>query len=442
ARETVAAINSSSTSSANGTDFIICICESGTGGEDRTKKLEKKIASSVDGIDLIVSTGSSTSITKPITVNGTRIVSLPDDGKSVLSVVYSNTAPGTSHDSFSFSSCNIKKISSYKMQKSAKSAIDKYHKLLNSSYFSRYGFSYNTALSTAYFTINPVDYDLKEHEDSATGELIADAYRYSAIHDADLSSGNLITAASSGSMEGSISRGKVTPLDLYTVMGSGKSKDGTSGQALVEFYLNGNEIEKIAEKAALTAGVSGKTQLCFGGLTYKYNPKRGDNYALYDLAMRSEGSESGMGSKIRDDKLYRIVTDKTTADYICSMKYKNDADGSTEKVIPKDRQGVETSSYTEVPAVSTMKSIKCWQAMASYFKSFPSTGVPAVYKKADSRFTYSTDGSLMTLLRGQAGSLIVFLIVILIGILALITLIWLIRGTVESRRERKKRNKA
>lgn len=438
AEEIVNTINNNETA-----DFIICICESGTGDADKDKKLEKKIASSVDGIDLIVSTGSSTAITKAITRNGTKIVSLPDDGESVLSVVYENTASGTSHDSFSYSSCNIKKITNYKRQSTAASQIRKYCSLLNSSYFNDYGYKYNTEAAAAYFTIHSVDYDLKQHKDSPTGELIADAYRYSAIHDGKISSKRLITAASSYSLEGAIKKGSVTALDLYSVMSSGKSADGTSGQALVEFYLSGSEVEAIAEKAAVTAGIKGKTQLCFGGLTYKYNPKRGENYELYDVAMSSKGAESGMGSKIKDDKLYRIITDEKTADYICSITYKNDADGTTEKIIPKDRQGADKTSFTEVPAVTTMRSIKCWQAMASYFSSFDkTTGVPATYRKADDRYTYSSDGSLTTLLEGQTGSVVVFIIVLLIGVLTLITLIWLIRGTIEYNRDRKKREKS
>ncbi|MDD6155222.1 MAG: 5'-nucleotidase C-terminal domain-containing protein [Eubacteriales bacterium] len=412
-------------------DFVICVCESGTGGSDKDKKLEKAIADAVSGIDIIVSTGSSTERTDPIERNGARIVSLPNSGKKILRVKYSNPGRGTIRRSYSYASTDSVSISDYKKDAEALKTIQALEKKADSKYFGKYGFSFRDELTESFFKVYPVAAKLEEHKNPPSGELIADAYRYSAIHDGKVAKANLITAASDDSLKGTLGKGHVTAGDVFELMTSNGSYSKGTGSTLVSFFVTGEDISNIAKIAANDAGVKGKTQLIFGGLTYKYNPKRGANHELYDLAMSSDDNDSGMGDAIDPNKLYRIVTDHKTAAYIAGLTYDSSADGSSEKVVLRDKSGAEVTEPTELPAVTTMKSIKAWQAVASYFKTFGSTGIPAVYKKADNRFTYTTTTSFLDLIRGQVGSFVVLLISLFLGVLALLTLIWLIRGMMK-----------
>ena len=400
------------------TDLIICLCASGIGTENSDKKFERKIAGSVDGIDIIISVGSKTELEKPIEVNGTKIVSLAGGSGKVGRIEYTIENNQYKYSNFE----TIELTDKYKRNGEVVKRLEEISKTANKNYFAANGYASGQVLCQNYFNIAPLANNAGRRGDCPLGELIADAYRYGATEDAKIPKGNLIAVSSDKSAKAGIEKGKVTVNSIYDMMKIGKSADGTKGQALTTFYLTGADVRVLAEIAATAADDPDAVRLYFSGLNYKYNPHRFKDSRIYDLTVLDDATGSQI--ELSDDAVCRIIADNETAGIISMLSL---GDKVKVNVVPKDENGIELTDFGELNrSMYKGKPLKSWIAMSEYLTTFQEAGIPATYKKADGRMVYDDSKAFSHVYKGQFFVLVQLLMVALIGIVALIVLVLLI----------------
>ena len=397
-------------------DMIVCFCSSGLGAEDTEKKLEKKIAKQVPDVDIIISCGSTTELEKPVKVGKTRIYSLAAGSSKAGRIEYV-----IENNAYKYSGYRTVDLSKYKENKEVKKVLAKAAKAAAGDYFAAYGYASGQVLCDSFFEIMYPSESGVVKNDAPLCELIADAYRYAATEDAKIPKGNLIGVASEASAVSGIAEGKLTADAVYDMMCVGKSEDGTKGQSLVSFYLTGEDLRKLTELSAVSSE-NGPARLTFSGLMYKYNPHRFKESRIYDITTLEDATGSQID--LKDDTIYRIVTDRETAAIIPDMGLEA---GSDLVVIPKDENGVQTLQFSEMNRSSDKeKPLKTWVAAAEYLSTFTEAGIPATYKEPDGRMDYDESKAFSHVYKGEFGTLVMLGIVALIGIIAAIVLVLLV----------------
>ena len=214
----------------------------------------------------------------------------------------------------------------------------------------------------------------------------------------------------------------------------GKSDDGTRGQAVVSFYLTGEDLRKLAEMAAL-ASADDSASISFSGLAYKYNPHRFKESRIYDITTLEDATGSQID--LNDDSLYRIVTDPATVVLITDLGMEDDSDLY---IVPKDENGEETTEFGELNRSSDKeKPLKTWIAAADYLSTFTEAGIPATYKEADGRMIYDESTEFSHVYKGEYGTLVMLGIVALIGVIAFIVLVLLVLNLMGVNLKKKKK---
>lgn len=399
-------------------DMIMCLVASGIGTSDDDKSLEKKIAESVDDIDMIISAGSDTELEEPLEVNGARIFSLAAGEGKLGRIEYVIEDNSYKYSGYS----TVELDDTYKEDKDTAKVLSDIAKTANKNYFAANGYSSGQVLCDSFFEIAPISDNAGKKGDSPLGELIADAFRFGATEDAKIPKGNLLAIASDLSAVGGISEGRVTVNMMYDMLAVGRSDDGSRGQALTSFYLTGKDVKLLAEIAAVSSEDPSAERLYFSGLSYKYNPYRFKDSRVYDVTVLEDATGSQI--ELQDDTVYRIITDKMTAESISGLSLKGN---DKSQVIPKDENGQILSGFGELNrSLDKDKPLKTWIAASEYMASFQEAGIPATYKKADSRMKYDDSKAFSHVYKGEFFTLIQLLIVALIGVIAFVVLVLLI----------------
>lgn len=399
-------------------DMIICLCASGIGAPDKDKALEKRLAKSVKDIDIIISAGSNTELQNPIKINDTRIFSLALGNKKLGRIEYTIEDNQYKYSGYHTVKLNDKYEKDEEVEKVLKTISDK----VDSSVYAANGYSSNQVLCDSFFEIPSVIENQVEQGDSVMGELIADSYRYAAIEDAKIPKGNLIAMSSEKSSVAGIPEGKVKVNDIYNMMGIGKSDNGTRGIALTSFYLYGSDLRILTEIAATSSDSVAAERLYFSGLNYKFNPYRFKDRRIFDITVIDDATGSQID--LKNDTLYRIITDKDTAMMIADLRGIHD---KSLNVVPKDENGKKTNSFNELMRGEYKElPLKTWVAMAEYLFTFSEAGIPATYKEPDGRMVYDDSKEFSHVYKGEFFTLLQLVFVALVGIVALVLLILLI----------------
>ena len=383
-------------------DFIICLSHSGT-SEKLSDSEDVKLAKAVDGIDVIVSAHSHTTLTEPISVNDTLIVSCGSYAQNLGVLKIARSANGKV------------KLLSYELipvdetvEENAEIAdiIAGYKELVSEHYLTNYGMTFDEVLA-----VSPFDFDevYGAQADKAIGNLIADAYWY-AVKEA----------------EGD----DAEPL-AFTMNAAGA--DGTPGYPLVSFYLTGREIKDGFEVDASVTPLMPAAQLYGRGMYWKYNTSR---MIFNKVVEGGQTLEDGTVIPLEDDKLYRIVTGL----YCCQMLSTVNAKSfGILSITPRNADGSFVTDYDSlILHDKDGNEIKEWYALASYLKTFEKNedGIPVVpesYSSPEARKVVYASMNPYELLR-SANIFTWAVILIAALIIAVIVLI-----TVKIVRKKKKR---
>lgn len=367
-----------------GAQVIICLSHSGT--SDKKKSEDEQLAQKVSGIDVIVSGHTHTTLTEPIVVNDTYIVSCGpycgNLGSITLTGVFGDSKKTlvdyhlTPIDEQLPGDAGIAKI------------VEGWKAQVNSGYLARYGLTYDQVLTHSDFAMSTPTGGVQEN--NAIGALVADAFQWAAQDlQADPYDGLTITVTADGVLRAPIAAGDITTSMAFDVLSMGVGEDGTSGFPLVDVYLTGKELRAVLEVDASVTPIMNAAQLYINGIDYSFDTHRMFFNRVYRAMLAEEtveqdGKETHIErtlTEIDDDKLYRVVTGMYSAQMLGTVKGKS---MGLLSLVPKDENGDEITDFsTRVLKDKNGNEIKEWYALAAYLKTFGQSGVPAKYHDPD-----------------------------------------------------------
>ncbi len=378
-----------------GAQFIICLSHSGT--SEKTKNSEdEQLAQKVEGIDLIISGHTHTTLEAPIVVGDTYIVSAGPYCRNLGSITLSWGRDGK------------KQLTDYHLTPIDKSMesdpditllIEDWKQQVGGDYLGRYGLSYDQVLTHT-------DFDLRTpvsgvQTGNSLGELVADAFLWAAMNlEADAPEVETVTVTADGVLRASLPKGEITTSMAFDVLSMGVGSDGTSGFPLVGVYLTGKELKAAAEVDASVTPIMPAAQLYMSGASYSFNTHRMffnrvthmflEEAAFLDFNRREL-------SRIDDNRLYRVVTGMYSAQMLGTVKSKSMGLLSLE---PKMADGSPVTDFEDcILRDENGSEIKEWYALAAYLAYFGESGVPRSYAAPDGRKDVSSSLNPIELLK-------------------------------------------
>lgn len=393
-------------------DLVVCLANTMS---SKAASQAKAIAD-VDGVDLVLTGGGTGK--EPAVENGTNATIVQSSNADTIGTVEFKLDGNT----YKYDKVRSSKLSSYEKKASVTSEIERFEKLSNEEYFSRFGLSYSKQIIENSINFGTMQELTEAREDLGLTNLLTDSYIYGVRSIAGIHQ-NVTVAVMSPKVVSEIpGKGTWTAADVYSALGGGSS-DGTSGRGLTYFYLTGNELKNLAELTSSESRRDTSKRLFFGGLTYVYNPHRLLGNKVYHVRVKTADGES---IKPVGSKRYLVVADSEAEKVIRKI---SNGRGQSLKVSMKDYRGKALQSPQKLKHSGS--SVKVWGAAARYVNSLGSS-IPQKYSKTGTRMVY--DGSflpshLLKETNSVAGVIIaVVVIVIAVIILLIILLLHIFRG--------------
>lgn len=354
-----------------GAELIICLSHSGTNGEAKLSE-DEKLAKAVDGIDVIISGHTHTTLTEPIVVNGTYIVSCGPYCRNLGSITLRKYEDGS------------KELLDYHLtpidetlpdDPDIAAMVETWKNKVGDTYLSRYGLTYDEVLTTTSFDLDtPVS---GVQENNGLGSLVADAFRWAArTLTAEPYEGHTVAVTADGVLRAPLRTGEITTSQAFDVLSMGVGADGTSGFPLVAVYLTGKELKSVAEVDASVTPIMPVAQLYVSGARYSFNTNRMFFNRVYNACLLAgDGTEQ----EIADDQLYRVVTGMYSAQMLGTVKEKSMGLLSLE---PKMADGSPVTDFNDcILYDKDGNEIKEWYALAAYLQTFGGEGVYPSYRE-------------------------------------------------------------
>ena len=354
-----------------GAELIICLSHSGTNGEAKLSE-DEKLAKAVDGIDVIISGHTHTTLTEPIVVNGTYIVSCGPYCRNLGSITLRKYEDGS------------KELLDYHLtpidetlpdDPDIAAMVETWKNTVGDTYLSRYGLTYDEVLTTTSFDLDtPVS---GVQENNGLGSLVADAFRWAArTLTAEPYEGHTVAVTADGVLRAPLRTGEITTSQAFDVLSMGVGADGTSGFPLVAVYLTGKELKSVAEVDASVTPIMPVAQLYVSGARYSFNTNRMFFNRVYNACLLAgDGTEQ----EIADDQLYRVVTGMYSAQMLGTVKEKSMGLLSLE---PKMADGSPVTDFNDcILYDKDGNEIKEWYALAAYLQTFGGEGVHPSYRE-------------------------------------------------------------
>lgn len=336
---------------------VVCLSHSGT-NENPEKSEDQRFAAEVDGIDVIVSGHTHTTLSEPIQVNDTYIVSAGEYCKNLG--VLTLTRDG---DTLSLSDYTLIPIDDSLPENEAVAAkIEDYKRLVEDSYLTKFGsLTFDQVLA-----FNPYEFDslsdLEAHRESPLGNLIADSYVW-AVKEAEGEDYVPVDFAltANGVIRESLPTGEVTVSNVFNISSLGIGADQIPGYPLVSVWITGKDLKNAFEVDASVTPLMPATQLYFSGMTFTFNPHRMIFNRVTDCA---QVLEDGSTLSIEEDRLYRVVTGLYCGQMLGAV---NDESFGILNITPRDAQGNEITNLEDfILHDKDGNELKEWYALASY----------------------------------------------------------------------------
>ena len=420
-----------------GAQLIICLSHSGTGEKLETSE-DEELAKAVDGIDVILSGHTHSTLTEPIVVNDTYIVSAGPYCENLGSL----TLIWGGNDKKRLRDYHLTPINETLVEDPDTAAmVEMWKDEVGDVYLSRYGLTYDEVLTTTEFDLNTPESGVQQGNN--LGDLVADAFLWAVENlEADTLDAATVSVTADGVLRAPLRTGSLTTSQAFDVLSMGVGADGTSGFPLVGVYLTGKELKAVAEVDASVTPIMPVAQLYIGGMEYNFNTNRMffnrvTDARLYPTAF-ADGSQSGAAAEIEDGQLYRVVTGMYSAQMLGTVKTKSMGLLSLE---PKMADGSPVTDFNDcILYDKDGNEIKEWYALAAYLESFGKDGVPEAYASGlgDGRKTVTHGLSPSELLTDWNWiTWVVVLAALAVFLLAVLLVRLILR---RARRKREKRN--
>ena len=350
-----------------GAEIIVCLSHSGT-GDSLASSEDEELAKAVDGIDVIVSGHTHSTLTEPLVVNDTYIVSSGPYCQNLGSLTFSWDGSGQ------------KRLTDYRLipidetvaeNPEIAGLVERWKDMVGETYLARYGLTYDEVLTHS-------DYDLNTpasavQENNGLGTLVSDAFLWAdrTLNAAYADSPHTVSVTADGVLRANLPAGDLTAAMAFDVLSMGVGEDGTSGFPLVAVYLTGKELKAAMEVDASVTPIMPAAQLYMSGAKYAFNTKRMFFNRVYDAALTDVTfDESGTGNayEIDDNALYRMVTGMYSAQMLGTVKSKSMGLLSLE---PKQANGTPVTDFADcILYDANGNELKEWYALAAYLEQF------------------------------------------------------------------------
>ena len=359
-----------------GAEIIVCLSHSGT-GDSLASSEDEELAKAVDGIDVIVSGHTHSTLAEPLVVNDTYIVSSGPYCQNLGSLTFSWDGSGQ------------KRLLDYRLipidetvaeNPEIAGLVEQWKDMVGEVYLARYGLTYDEVLTHS-------DYDLNTpasavQENNGLGTLVSDAFLWAdrTLNAAYADSPHTVSVTADGVLRANLPAGDLTAAMAFDVLSMGVGEDGTSGFPLVAVYLTGKELKAAMEVDASVTPIMPAAQLYMSGAKYAFNTKRMFFNRVYDAALTDVTfDESGTGNayEIDDNALYRVVTGMYSAQMLGTVKSKSMGLLSLE---PKQANGTPVTDFADcILYDANGNELKEWYALAAYLEQFGEDGLPDRY---------------------------------------------------------------
>ena len=359
-----------------GAEIIVCLSHSGT-GDSLASSEDEELAKAVDGIDVIVSGHTHSTLAEPLVVNDTYIVSSGPYCQNLGSLTFSWDGSGE------------KRLLDYRLipidetvaeNPEIAGFVEQWKDMVGETYLARYGLTYDEVLTHS-------DYDLNTpasavQENNGLGTLVSDAFLWAdrTLNAAYADSPHTVSVTADGVLRANLPAGDLTAAMAFDVLSMGVGEDGTSGFPLVAVYLTGKELKAAMEVDASVTPIMPAAQLYMSGAKYAFNTKRMFFNRVYDAALTDVTfDESGTGNayEIDDNALYRVVTGMYSAQMLGTVKSKSMGLLSLE---PKQADGAPVTDFADcILYDEDGNELKEWYALAAYLEQFGEDGLPDRY---------------------------------------------------------------
>ena len=359
-----------------GAEIIVCLSHSGT-GDSLASSEDEELAKAVDGIDVIVSGHTHSTLAEPLVVNDTYIVSSGPYCQNLGSLT------------FSWDDGGEKRLLDYRLipidetvaeNPEIAGLVEQWKDMVGETYLARYGLTYDEVLTHT-------DCDLTTpasavQENNGLGTLVSDAFLWAdrTLDAAYADSPHTVSVTADGVLRANLPAGDLTVAMAFDVLSMGVGEDGTSGFPLVAVYLTGKELKAAMEVDASVTPIMPAAQLYMSGAKYAFNTKRMFFNRVYDAALTDVTfDESGTGNayEIDDNALYRVVTGMYSAQMLGTVKSKSMGLLSLE---PKQANGTPVTDFADcILYDANGNELKEWYALAAYLEQFGDDGLPDRY---------------------------------------------------------------
>lgn len=391
---------------------VICLSHSGT---ENGKGEDYELAQKVDGIDVIISGHTHTTLEQPIEVNDTYIVSAGENSKNLGVLTLTRTQEGVELKDSRLVPVDERVPEDPEMAawiEEAKSQVEQ-------DYLADFDLEFDQVLVNNPYQFDTVDEVYDTQHESTLGNLLADAY-YWAGNQASQDPVDVALTAS-GVIRDTFPKGPITVSQVFNVASLGIGADGVPGYPLISVYLTGKDLKNAIEVDASVPPLMSAAQLFYSGVGYSFNTNRMIfDKVDYAVLMR----EGGITEPIVDDQLYHVVTGL----YIGQML--GAVESSTFNILtvtPRDAQGnpIDISQLEDyILHDDEGNEVKEWYAIASYLQSMGGE-MDQKYGQTDGRKLVYSSWNPVSLLKnaGLPTSLAILALVIVVVLLVLMVVL-------------------
>ena len=397
--------------------IVVCLSHSGT--EDGEGE-DFELAKAVDGIDVIISGHTHTTLEEPIKVNDTFIVSAGEYGKNLGVLTFEKNYSNLVDYKL------IKIDDSIKEDKKIKREVENFKKNVEKDYLNKYNLTFDQVVIENDVKFDTVDEVYATQHESTLGNLFSDAYKWAASEAIGEEVDLALTA--SGVIRESIPKGPVSVSDVFNAASLGV---GTEGE-LISVYITGKDLKNALEVDASVQPIMSSAQLFFSGVEYSFNTNRMIfNKVDYAMMRKNDGSLHN----IQDEKLYRVVTGMYVGQMLGAVE---STSFGLLTITPRDKNGNPISAENLKNYIVMDKSgnpIKEWYAIASYLQQMGGK-MNENYSKEDERKVVYSSFNPVKLLRNANKFTYIAIAVVLV---VLATIILITRAIVKKHRKKKQK---
>lgn len=393
---------------------VICLSHSGT---ENGKGEDYELAQKVDGIDVIISGHTHTTLEQPIVVNDTYIVSAGENGKNLGVLTLTQTQDGLELKENRLVPVNKRVPEDPAMVQ----WIEEAKKQVEQDYLADFGMEFDQVLVNNPYDFDTVDEVYATQHESTLGNLLSDAYYWAGNQESSDPVDVALTA--SGVIRDTFPQGAITVSQVFHVASLGIGADGVPGYPLISVYLTGKDLKNALEVDASVPPLMSAAQLFCSGVEYSFNTNRMIFDKVDDASLVRQG---GSIEPIVDDQLYHVVTGLYIGQMLGAVE---DTSFGILTVTPRDAQGnpIDMSRLEDyILRDAKGNEVKEWYAVASYLQSMGGE-MDQRYGQTDGRKQVYASWNPVSLLKNAGLPTIVAILALVVVILLVVLVVWLVR---------------